>query len=110
MQAMILYHYCSNSSFLSIIGSSGIRASEFSLSNDHLEGKWSKRLLNDFCSKKVGMQLIQRGLLLEQFDGLLEYFGAVGVCLSEDGDLLSQWRGYAADGGGIAIGFDSTFF
>jgi len=27
-------------------------------------------------------------------------------CLSEAGDLLSQWRAYAADGSGIAIGFD----
>lgn len=27
------------------------------------------------------------------------------TCFSENGDLLSQWRGYAADGTGIAIGF-----
>jgi hypothetical protein len=28
------------------------------------------------------------------------------VCFSEIGDLLSQWRGYADDGRGVAIGFN----
>lgn len=28
------------------------------------------------------------------------------VCFSESKDKLSQWRGYAQDGKGIAIGFD----
>jgi hypothetical protein len=49
--------------------------------------------------------------LLEEFDRcLLQYFFAVGFCLSEEGDLLSQWRGYADDGRGVAIGFESSFF
>jgi Protein of unknown function (DUF2971) len=29
----------------------------------------------------------------------------LAFCLSEDSDLLSQWRGYAADATGLAIGF-----
>jgi hypothetical protein len=50
-------------------------------------------------------------ILLEEFDRcLLQYFFAVGFCLSEEGDLLSQWRGYADDGCGVAIGFESSFF
>lgn len=32
---------------------------------------------------------------------------ALGFCLSEQKDMLSQWRAYASDGRGIAIGFDS---
>lgn len=31
------------------------------------------------------------------------------ICFSEDGDLLSQWRGYAADGEGVAIGFKKKY-
>lgn len=31
------------------------------------------------------------------------------LCLSEEGNLLSQWRGYADDGGGIAIGLREEF-
>jgi hypothetical protein len=107
---VILYHYCSNSTFLSIISGQNIRASEFSLSNDHLEGKWSRNLLEQFCIERKMFPMTQN-LLLEQFDSyLLQYFFAVGFCLSAQGDLLSQWRGYADDGRGVAIGFDSVFF
>lgn len=28
------------------------------------------------------------------------------ICLSEEGDLLSQWRGYADDGRGMCLGFN----
>jgi hypothetical protein len=107
---VILYHYCSNSTFLSIISGQNIRASEFSLSNDHLEGKWSRNLLEQFCIERK-MYPVTQSLLLERFDNyLLQYFSAVGFCLSEHGDLLSQWRGYADDGHGVSIGFESSFF
>jgi hypothetical protein len=33
----------------------------------------------------------------------------LGFCLSEKGDLLSQWRGYAADAGGFSIGFSKKY-
>jgi hypothetical protein len=57
------------------------------------------------------MYPVTQNLLLERFEShLLQYFFAVGFCLSEDGDLLSQWRGYADDGRGVAIGFESSFF
>jgi Protein of unknown function (DUF2971) len=29
----------------------------------------------------------------------------LGLCFSEDGDLLSQWRAYTGDGSGVSIGF-----
>ena len=107
---MLLYHYCSNQSFLSIIDSATVRASDLSLSNDRLEGKWSRQLLEEFCTKK-NLFPITKALLLERFDYvILEYFFALGFCLSEEPDLLSQWRGYADDGRGVAIGFDGEFF
>lgn len=33
----------------------------------------------------------------------------LGFCMSEDGDTLSQWRGYADDGRGVSIGFSTEF-
>ncbi|EJZ22135.1 DUF2971 domain-containing protein [Rhizobium sp. Pop5] len=33
----------------------------------------------------------------------------LGFCMSEDGDTLSQWRGYADDGRGMSIGFCHEF-
>lgn len=38
-----------------------------------------------------------------------EIFDGLGFCLSEKPDLLSQWRGYADDGQGFAIGFDKSY-
>ncbi len=33
-----------------------------------------------------------------------------GICFSEKGDLLSQWRGYADNASGISIGFSTDYF
>jgi len=33
----------------------------------------------------------------------------LGFCLSENGDLLSQWRGYAGNATGVAIGFSAEY-
>lgn len=33
-----------------------------------------------------------------------------GVCFSEEGDMLGQWREYANKGTGLAIGFDAKWF
>ena len=52
-------------------------------------------------------------------DSIRHIHGAIGVfekiidglgfCLSEDGDLLSQWRGYAGNATGVAIGFSVEY-
>ena len=38
-------------------------------------------------------------------DGYADATEGFAFCLSEKGDLLSQWRAYASDGAGISIGF-----
>lgn len=44
--------------------------------------------------------------MVETFD---RYFEGLGFCLSAERDLLSQWRGYAADATGVAIGFSKSY-
>jgi Protein of unknown function (DUF2971) len=105
----ILYHYCSNASFLSIIENRQLRASEYSLSNDRLEGKWFRKVFEDFC-KDRGLSTSQLQVVLRMYDALFCYYGFAGVCLSEEGDMLSQWRAYSDNGAGISIGFDSAAF
>jgi len=103
---MTLYHYCSNVSFISIVRSQSIWASEFSLSNDALEGKWIRKILEECCEDR-GLSWFEAIDILRVFDNeVLSFLGAAGFCMSEDGDLLSQWRGYADDGQGVSIGFD----
>src|SRR5690606_28676010 len=42
-------------------------------------------------------------------EGYADSTEGFALCLSEKGDLLSQWRAYARDGTGISIGFSSDF-
>lgn len=42
----------------------------------------------------------------EILDAFTDTFGIYVACFCEDDDLLSQWRGYPAEGGGYALGFD----
>lgn len=105
----ILYHYCSNASFLSIIENRELRASEYSLSNDRLEGKWFRKVFEDFCNDR-GLSASQLQVVLRMYNALFRYYGFAGVCLSEEGDMLSRWRAYSDKGAGVSIEFDSAAF
>jgi Protein of unknown function (DUF2971) len=105
---MNLYHYCSNRSFLSIIETREILASELSLSNDLLEGRWIRNIFLEYCNEKNVSSYDQQDLL-RHLDSLIAFSGGAGFCMSADGDLLSQWRGYADDGAGVSIGFSKEY-
>lgn len=105
----ILYHYCSTAAFLSIISSHKIFASEFTLSNDLLEGRWIRQVVIDYCKEK-SVDFFTTEAILSSIDRLVDYLGAAGICLSEEGDLLSQWRAYSCNGSGFSIGFDQSKF
>lgn len=103
---MLLYHYCSNDTFLSILRNSELWLSELTLSNDSMEGAWVREVLLEECRKRKFPPDALNDIS-EKIRSLLDSQGAFGFCLSAEGDLLSQWRGYADNGAGIAIGFDS---
>ena len=105
---MTLYHYCSNSTFCSIINSKSIWLSSMSLSNDTMEGKWLREIMiGKLRTASVSPATFQAAI--EKFDLMLEISDRLGFCLSEKDDLLSQWRGYAEDGAGVSIGFAKDF-
>lgn len=105
----ILYHYCSTATFHSIISGGTVRLSSMSLSNDAMEGRLLmtafKRLI-----QKDAIEGYRSKELIDQLELMENLFDGLGFCLSEDGDLLSQWRGYADDGKGVAIGFSKNYF
>jgi hypothetical protein len=95
-------------SFFSIIQSQSIRLSSLDLSNDYEEGRLVKKLLHSYPQRHE----ISDERKLDAFEFLDMYENtvtALGFCLSEVGDLLSQWRGYANDGKGVAIGFNKEY-
>jgi ribosomal protein S16 len=105
----VLYHYCSNAAFLSIISTHKIYASEFTLSNDILEGKWIREVVQRYCNEK-NVSFYNANTIIEEVDKLTSFLGAAGICLSQEGDLLSQWRAYSTNGSGVSIGFDQSCF
>lgn len=104
----ILYHYCSNNAFHSIIENHRIWLSSLSLSNDSMEGKLVVEIFARIA-KADGLDQATTHRLLDSVSILEQGIDGLGFCLSENGDLLSQWRGYAADATGVSIGFSKNY-
>jgi hypothetical protein len=103
-----LYHYCSTSTFISIISNNSIWLSSLSLSNDTMEGRiLRKTLIQMLANGKAGEEEI--GHIESSLDFVENFFDGLGFCLSAEPDLLSQWRGYADDGQGFSIGFSKYY-
>jgi hypothetical protein len=101
----LLYHYCTVEVFHAIVTSGAVRLSSVRHSNDEAEGSMLRESIRRHavatgCDLETEQAFVDCAIELEgQFDGL-------ALCLSENGDQLSQWRGYANDGRGIALGLD----
>lgn len=103
--SQLLYHYCSTPTAFSILQGRTIRLSALSAANDTLEG----RVLGQVFSEALRRTSLPEGVRAVAeiiVDGYPTSTEGFAFCLSEEGDLLSQWRAYATDGTGIAIGFD----
>jgi len=105
---MTLYHYCSTETFVAIVANRSIRLSSLRLSNDTLEGQLVRGVITDLANEeRLGPETLMR--LEKSFGALDKVFDGLGFCLSEEGDLLSQWRGYADDANGLSIGFGNEY-
>jgi hypothetical protein len=103
----ILYHYSSVAGALAILKSGRIWLSTSAAMNDHAEGGWVPAALTDQVTGRPDVGVTQVFNALWQV-AIAPYDRAYLTCLTEEGDLLSQWRAYAQDGEGIAIGFNAN--
>jgi len=81
------------------------------LSTDSSEGKLVADIIARISTSvgldQASLKHVQNSVgYLEHIDQLFE---VLGFCLSEEGDLLSQWRGYASDATGFSIGFSKEY-
>lgn len=100
----LLYHYCSAQTAFSILKSRTFRLSALSAANDSLEG----RVLGRVFAQLLAATGLPKGVVDVAsviVEGYVESTEGFAFCLSENGDLLSQWRAYARDGTGLSIGF-----
>lgn len=105
----IVYHYCTLQGFLSIIQNASLWVSDISKSNDGLECIYGRDQIKDRIEKEIendakAIHAWKMGYEMnpDLHDSMLTYV----ACFSEKEDCLSQWRGYADDGKGMAIGFN----
>ncbi|HEY4136183.1 MAG TPA: DUF2971 domain-containing protein [Alphaproteobacteria bacterium] len=105
---MSLFHYCKNENLINIISSRELWLSDLSLSNDSMEGRWVRHVFVEVCKEQqISDWDIEK--LLNQLEITLNFFRANGFCLTQEGDALSQWRGYADGGAGVSIGFNQAY-
>jgi hypothetical protein len=74
------------------------------MSNDAKEG-WHAV---EMAQRLLPGEFKHRDAAIEQLKIVMNSLSALAFCLSAYGDVLSQWRGYADDARGVAIGFDRS--
>lgn len=98
-----LYHYTSWSGLEGIITTGMLWVTHLDGLNDSEELKYAQSLLCELVPRDHGHEDCVTRVIKE--GGRLRHSGA--AALSEEGDLLSQWRAYADDGQGVSIGFSA---
>lgn len=105
-----LYHYTSLSGLLGIVSSGVLRASDVRYMNDSAELRHTLDLLSTHVTRRI-VSGVDNPTLLDQ---LLEWLShriisgsmLFGASFRENGNLLSQWRGYASQDKGVSLGFN----
>lgn len=125
----ILYHYCSVDTFVKIVQNKTLRLSEIAKSNDSMECQWLERVVIPDLIKKCLKERLRSSnidsarhekIIEEAISFINEFYNSdrdiiqqrmvLATCFSKEDDFLSQWRGYANDGQGVAIGFNADIF
>lgn len=113
--AQCLYHYCSAESFLAILESGRLRFSDINMLNDATEHRWGYSVFEEAATrliKRIDVPGTVPEMNIPFFDAVDEILSNGQLiahpfisCLSLDANSLDQWRKYADDGRGYAIGF-----
>jgi len=109
-----LYHYTTPQGLLGILGQHTLRATNVRYFNDPNELNYAAELVANVCEglrSEYPKKSIEQKFLVDfphHFASLVDEKNDIYVVsFCENGDLLSQWRGYASNGSGFAIGFDT---
>lgn len=97
----LLYHYAGLETAWKILDSDVFLARNIRFSNDSEEYKRGGEIVKEYVQETMDDDQKCRELEEKMYQGIQMYYM---VCFCEDGDLLSQWRGYAKDG--VSFGMD----
>jgi hypothetical protein len=103
----VLYQYSDGRALRGIVGESRVWATHCDFLNDAQELRYAAGIVADYLTKRSadvdGMAALVHAVEREFKHASFDVYVS---CFSEDGDSLSQWRGYANDGSGFAVGVD----
>jgi len=107
----ILYHYSRATGLSGILESACLWATDSRFTNDPSEMSYACRIARETVEKgyRRPLKLIPevREYILDEINQYEADARVYIACFCARGDLLSQWRGYGADGGGYSLGFDA---
>jgi len=111
----VAYHYCSAETLRAILESKHLRFTDINMLNDSYETRWGYSAFEEAATrliKRVGLSEKVPEISIDFIDSVDEVISRSQTiahpfvsCFSLDGDSLEQWRSYADDGRGFAIGF-----
>ena len=107
----IIYHYTNLSGLLGITDTKTLWASDIRCMNDAAELLHFATLIKQAIRKRLRTTTAHEPIMkafMRWFDERLANGALLFACsFHEDGNLLSQWRGYSSVGQGVSIGFDA---
>ena len=109
-----IYHYCGIDSFKAILESKSIRLGNMNYMNDYIEHNWLKRIairhIRELKENEPNRfyDVLETAVRFHERDSGNQV--PYCACFSADWDSLGQWRAYADDGRGFAIGFNTRYF
>lgn len=74
-----------------------------------MEGKIASEAFERLAKREKKLDAGTIQILREKLELYIKECHGLGFCLSKHSDQLSQWRGYAADATGVAIGFSREY-
>ena len=111
----LVYHYCNVDAFINIIRKSTLWLSDIKKSNDPREGQQFIGEVFDYWKNLCLYKQYPSWIMdyIQEYDcemRMYNDFNVYALCLSQEGDLLSQWRGYTQNAAGISIGINESYF
>lgn len=112
-EPQIIYHYTTDLGLRGILTSGKLWLTDIFSLNDPSELKHGYSLAVSALEERVSLEPREVKVFADGFKSALDwgikksayYFAC---CLSHEGDELGQWRAYAGDGRGYALGFEAT--
>jgi len=111
----VLYHYCSAATFQAIATSGSIRFTDINMLNDASEFGWAYSVFEEAATRLITRRDLPEAVptidkaFIDRIDEIVSPIQLIAhpflACFSLEPDLLGQWRAYADDGRGFALGF-----